>query len=366
MSDMPRKLPPFVNRQRDRHGNLRFYFRRKHGKRIRLPDPQTEGFEKAYAAALAGIPAPRPVKAGIHSLEWLIGQYRQSAAFLALSPATRRQRDNIFRNASMGEAGKQPYSSITKAGIAAARDKRAATPAQARNFLDAVRGLFGWAAESGLVKVDPTVGVKNPPRRKGPGFPAWSDADAARYEAKWPLGTRQRVWYAVLRYTGVRRGDAVTIGWQHVRDGLVTIWTEKSQGRVEVNIPIRRELAEALTAGPTGDLAWICGESGRPLTKESFGNDFRDACNEAGLKKSAHGLRKLAATEGAESGLSVAELEALFGWTGGTMASLYTKTANRKRLAVQASEKIVNATRPHLVSGVGANGENSTKSTVKK
>ena len=55
--------------------------------------------------------------------------------------------------------------------------------------------------------------------------------------------------------------------------GLVTIYTEKSGGRIEVNIPIRRELAEALSAGPTGDLAWICGVRGEPLTKESFGND---------------------------------------------------------------------------------------------
>lgn len=255
MSGMPRKLPPYVTRERDRHGNLRFYFRRRHGKRTRLPDINSEGFEEAYATAIAGGKVKREIKANVLSLEWLISQYRQSVAYQSLSHATRRQRDNIFRNASMGDAGRQPYTAITKAGIAMARDKRAATPAQARNFLDAMRGLFGWAAECGLVKMDPTLGVKNPPRRTGAGFPAWTKDDAARYEARWPLGTRQRVWYAVLRFTGVRRGDAVTIGWQHVRDGVVTIWTEKSQGRVEVSIPIRRELAEALAAGPTSDLA---------------------------------------------------------------------------------------------------------------
>ena len=149
MSNMPRKLPPYVTKERDRHGNLRFYFRRGHGLRVRLPDLASKGFGVAYAAALAGAKPPRPVKAGIHSLEWLIGQYRQSAAYQALSRATRRQRDNIFRNVCQGEAGAQPYAGITKAGIAKARDKRAATPAQARNFLDAMRGLFGWAAEIG-------------------------------------------------------------------------------------------------------------------------------------------------------------------------------------------------------------------------
>jgi hypothetical protein len=44
------------------------------------------------------------------------------------------------------------------------RDRRANTPAQARNFLDAMRGLFRWAVKARLVKIDPTVGVDNPPR----------------------------------------------------------------------------------------------------------------------------------------------------------------------------------------------------------
>jgi hypothetical protein len=44
-------------------------------------------------------------------------------------------------------------------------------------------------------------------------------------------------------------------------------------------IPILPALNEILQAGPCGDLAFICGENGGPLTKESFGNAFRDACN---------------------------------------------------------------------------------------
>ena len=68
-------------------------------------------------------------------------------------------------------------------------------------------------------------------------------------------------------------------------------------------------------------------------------------------------MRKIGATRAAKSGVTVAELEALFGWTGGTMASLYTKTADRKRLAKQASEKIENAQRPHLSVAVRGNAE---------
>ena len=147
-----------------------------------------------------------------------------------------------------------------------------------------MRGLFRWALDAEIVAVDPTAGVKNPQRPKNGGFEAWTEDDVAAYEARWPAGTKERVWLAVLLYTGLRRGDAVVIGRQHVRDGVATLRTEKTG--TEVNIPILPILSEALAVGPTGDLAFIVGENGRPLTKESFGNMFRAACNEAGVRKS--------------------------------------------------------------------------------
>ena len=74
-----------------------------------------------------------------------------------------------------------------------------------------MRGLFRWALEAGMVKVDLTAGVKNPHRPKGDGFRPWTEDDVAAYEKRWPRGTRQRVWLDVLLYTGLRRGDAVRL-----------------------------------------------------------------------------------------------------------------------------------------------------------
>jgi hypothetical protein len=36
----------------------------------------------------------------------------------------------------------------------------------------------------------------------------------------------------------------------------------------------------------------------------------------------------------------VAELEAIFGWQGGTMAALYTRSADRRRLALTGMQKL--------------------------
>ena len=231
--------------------------------------------------------------------------------------------------------------------IVAGRERRAATPAQARHFLDTMRGLFRWAQEGNFVRVDPTAGVSSP-RKRGRGFPAWSEDDVVAYEARWPLGTRQRVWLDVLIYTGLRRGDAVKLGRQHVRNGIAQLETEKT-GTV-VTLPILPILAATLDVGPCGDLAFICGERGQPLTKESFGNEFRDACRAAGVKGSAHGVRKIAATRAAERGATVAQLEAIFGWSGGRMAALYTQSANRRTLAIEAMHKLESRTEPEIYS----------------
>ena len=59
----------------------------------------------------------------------------------------------------------------------------------------------------------------------------------------------------------------------------------------------------------------------------------------AGVNGSAHGVRKMAAARAANQGATVAELEAIFGWQGGGMASLYPREADRRRLALQAMHK---------------------------
>lgn len=87
-----------------------------------------------------------------------------------------------------------------------------------------------------------------------------------------------------------------------MRDGVASLRTEKSRFNTEVTIPILPVLQTTLDSGPCGELAFICGDRGTPLTKESFGNMFRVACTAAGVSKSAHGVRKIGATRAANAG----------------------------------------------------------------
>jgi integrase len=345
MNDMPRPRPPHLHRQVSRHGKTVWYVRIGKGPRIRIRSGfGTPEFDPEYQAAIAGLPArqtPTDDRTSLGTLAWLVERYRETTAWTDLSLASRRQRENIFEHV-LEAAGRQPFAKITTASIMAGRDRRAkTTPAQARKFLDTMRGLFRWAVNAKLLKVDPTAGVANPSAPNSEGFTPWSIADIAAYEACWPIGTRQRVWLDVLVYTGLRRGDAVRFGRQHIGNGVGTIKTEKTD--TVVTLPILPVLMKTLDAGPCGDLTFIAGEGGRPLTKESFGNLFRKACREAGLQnRSAHGLRKAAATRAAENGATVAQLNAIFGWKGAKMATFYTEAADRRRLSLDAMHLLGN------------------------
>ena len=158
MESMPRPRPPHLHREKTRHGKVAWYVRLGKGARIRVRAAfGTPEFHAEYEAAISGTPRPGKAAPAAGTLAWLIARHRETSAWTALSGATRRQRENIFRHV-IESAGTETLAKITVATIVAGRDRRAQTPAQARNFLDAMRGLFRWAHEAQHIKFDPTSG----------------------------------------------------------------------------------------------------------------------------------------------------------------------------------------------------------------
>lgn len=334
---MPRPRPLYLHCEKTRHGKIVWYVRIEKGARIRIPyNYGTPEFSQAYQDAIAGQPlAKPPTTAQEGSFSWALLRYRSSQNWLSLSPATRRQRENIFKPIEQA-LGTSKLSAWKRGDIIAGRDKRSDRPASARNFVEALRGFFHWCVDAGLIKIDPTEGVKIiMPRTEG--FQVWTEGDIAAFRNHWPIGTRERLAFELIYATGLRRGDAVRIGPAHLKDGIIRIATEKTGERVAV--PISDDFLKAIANCPCGETTFIAGLRGQPMTKESFGNWFREIANAAGVAKSAHGIRKAAATADALAGYTDAELDAKFGWTGRKMASLYTRSANRERLAIAAANR---------------------------
>jgi integrase len=149
----------------------------------------------------------------------------------------------------------------------------------------------------------------------------------------------------LLLHTGLRRGDIVRLGRQHISDGIITIRTEKkppwARGGIQVTIPVLPELAAVINASPTSELAFISGSDGQPMAKESFGNWFAEACKAAGVPGRAHGLRKAFGVRGIEAGWTGEQLNAAMGHEFGSKESAVSiKKANRARLSKEAMAKL--------------------------
>lgn len=333
---MPRKRKPYVHREKTRHGLYVWYFRRGKGARVRLPGAyESPEWLAAYEAALGGVEPPAPTSSG--TFKWLVERYKSSAKWASLAPSTQSFRAGILDRV-VATGGDIRVAQITRKIIADGRDRRAKTPFAAVNYLKVMNQLFSFAVDAGFMTENPAKDVaRNAPRTTG--HHVWTVEEVRRYQAKWATGTRERLAMDLLLYTGLRRGDVVTLGRQHVRNGVIRIRAEKTGG--EIVLPMLPELQASIDASKTGDLAFLCTLHGTPWKKTSFGTWFGNACKAAKVPGRAHGLRKAGATIAAEHGASDQQLMAIFGWTNPEQAAVYTRTANRAKLAAMAAGMLV-------------------------
>lgn len=364
------KKPKHVHGYIDRHGRARFYYRRKGCASIPLPGlPWSPQFMAAYEAAASSGQCPLEkatigrLKPG--SVKDVVNRYLRSLAFADLAKETQRMRRNTLIRFEREHGDKQMAKFERKhveAMIGAMKAKRFA----ARNFLKTLRALMTFAVDDGLLKTDPTVGIKYLNGRTD-GYATWSEEDICKFCKFHPLGSRERLALELLVCTAQRRSDVVRMGRQHVRVvqggptivGPVEKAIDVSQQKTgaKLSIPIHPDLQAALDAMPLpsnfarvqnlqalANLTFLTTLQGTPFTPESFTNWFRKACDAAGLPKglSAHGLRKAAARRLAEAGASTKIIAATTGHASLKEIERYTKAADQARMARQGMAILLN------------------------
>jgi integrase len=335
-----RRLPKYVHGYLDRHGKPRHYLRRRGRKEVPLPPPSSPDFTAAYESALnealpiiIGASRTRP-----GTVEEAVARYLGSAAFTQqLAPSSQAMRRRILERLR-AEHGDKRLRYLEAEHVARLLGRL--RPWVQRNFMKTLRGLMAFSLTEGLIDTDPTVGVKLARVKDTGGFTTWPQTSIQQYRAHHQLGTRARLALELLYNTMGARADTVQLGRQHVQASIISFRRQKTGNPVD--IPILPELQAAIDAMPKAEhLTFLVTERGQPFTPAGFGNWFRDQCDAAGLSNlSAHGLRKSGATRLAEAGATDHEIMAWGGWTSVKEVQRYTKAANRKRLALQAADKL--------------------------
>ena len=354
-NDMPEAPLPYLQIFEDRHGRIRVYYRR-HGKRKALPaDLASPAFFTAYAAAHEAAEAQQAEVASIvrdrrpnqvlpFSFAALIRAYKASPEYRGLAATTRREYDRVLSRIE-DEDGHRLARDIRRKDVRKRRDARAETPGAANTYLAVLSLLISWGIDADFderLTVNVCARIK---KFRGGSYRAWTEAEKADFEARWPLGTKQRLAYALARYTGQRRTDLTAMTRAHVADGLIQVTQQKTGAPLW--IPMHRELRRAIEATASGDMLLLVNENGKGFDRVYFGAWFAEACDEAKLDDECvlHGLRHSAGSDLAEAGCSETEIMSILGHKTARMVTRYTRGARQKKMAKAAIVKLERAGR---------------------
>jgi integrase len=338
------KLPRYVQAWVDRDGRPHHYFRRAGYPRVRLPGlPWSPAFMQAYEQAMTAVPPPiGAARTRPGSLSAVLVAYYGSQSFRGLAAGTQALWRQILER-WRAQDGHKPIALLPKQFIVRTLDGM--KPHAARNWLKAIRHLMAYCFDHGLIRHDPTAGVKRKLPRSD-GHHTWSEAEVLQFETFHPIGSKARLALALGLYTAQRRGDVIRMGRQHIKDGVLSVTQEKTGARLA--IPVHPELQAVLDATPSGQLTFLTTKTGKSYAAGDFSEQFRAWCDAAGLPQRCtfHGLRKAALTQLAEAGCTAHEIAAISGHVSLKEVERYTKAADQARLARAAMERTMATQQP--------------------
>ncbi|MET4722016.1 integrase [Bradyrhizobium japonicum] len=343
MTKKPRHLHVYT----DRHGHERIYLRKAGEKRVPLPGPLfSYQFWEAYHRAAQGVVAAIRTSADPEernppgSVSTAIAGYYGSAEFKQLADSSRSNRRRILERFRK-EHGAKSLAKLETKHINAIIDKKADKPAAANELRKLLHIVFEYAIGAGLITENPIKRAKRVKYVKR-SHRAWTDADVEAYRERWPEGSPQRLGLELFIHTGLRRSDAVRLGWDHVKEGWITITTVKSRHKKTLNVPIHPTLWHHIKDTPRNQRTFLRTKWDKDRSAKGATNWIRSAAHEAGLPSdsSPHGLRHAICVRLAEAGCTPHQIQAITGHDNLAEIETYTKAVSQKRLAQIAMDSL--------------------------
>lgn len=309
------------------------YFRRRGCVPVQLPgNPGSREFNAAYEAALNEKPSP----ASSHdpgTLGRLIAEYYRSVDFANLKPNSRSSYRIVLDPISR-QHGHRLVRDMGRENARKIVETIGATKPGMANLTRAIlKRVLRYAVDRGWRNDNPAAGIA--PYKIGTRH-TWTDEQLTAFEKRWPLGTRERLDYATLLYSGQRGGDVVKM--QRPAPKATTIKVKQQKTGAELVIPIHPKWREAINTCPALGLSLIGDGRGKPIKRQALTLRVRKAAKLAKLPPEckAHGLRKALMRELAETGRTSKQIAAMSGHKSLKEIERYTAAADQERLAGQA------------------------------
>lgn len=329
---------PFIHEYRDRHGKVRRYVRRPGLRSVSIPGlPGSPEFMAAYQAAVSGKTPSARSKMRPGSLAALVADFYRSPGFANLKPSSQSTYRFIL-NKIVDKDGHRGAADLPDDKARKIVEEIGATrPGMANLTRSVMRQVFAYAVKTKWRRDNPFAGIES---YKLGSHHTWIEEELAAYEKRWPMGTRERLAYDLLLYTGQRIGDVVRFRRQDIRDGAIVLEQEKTG--TKLTIPIHPALARSIKAYLARGMYLIGRPDGRPIGDEALSKLIVRAVDKAGLPKRCvpHGLRKAMLRRLADLGAGAKEMQAISGHKTLKELERYTESADQVHLARAAMARL--------------------------
>ncbi|MBI2149969.1 MAG: tyrosine-type recombinase/integrase [Acidobacteria bacterium] len=223
--------------------------------RLDTRDWQAAQYKIRELEAAAFLPAPeeRPKLA----IDEAIKRFVNDAMARNITDATLYKYKMLLDRQLVPFAEEKGFTLISQFDLEALREFRAAwkdSPISAGKKLERLRAFFRFCHDSGYIAENPVVKIKPPKITNAPTLP-FTEAEmekiiwacdlfstGGRYRAL--NRTRVRAMVLLLRFSGIRIGDAVTLTRDKIKDGKLMLYTAKTG--TPVWLPLKEEVIEEL------------------------------------------------------------------------------------------------------------------------
>ena len=243
-------------------------------------------------------------------------------------PSHARETERLLRDRFATVWGKHDARSITRGDVLQVLDAAVATGhlSTANHALSAVRKLFNWALERGLVDANPCTGISQPAPVHSRERVLSTTELAAVWHGTRSLSAPFSHIVQLLILTGQRRGEVAGLRWSEI-DWINAVWSipaDRTKNKRAHAVPLSRLALDVVKSAPKIHDAFVFPARGNDeATPSGFSKTKRRLDAFAGVSEwTLHDLRRTTATHLASTGVAPHVIERILNHSTGILGGV--------------------------------------------
>lgn len=346
MTDLPKNVRP----ETDRHGKVRYRFRKVGYKSAMIPgEPGSPEMLRAVAHVLeANKLERRPIAStrkhehasldhAFHKLKQLPSWQDNTARYQHVAGQV-IERFLDLKDKKDRRYGRRPCKHVTVGWLNRIFGQMSDRPGAANDLRKKLKILMNVALAEGWISSNPVVLTSK--YKDGEGHKDWTDVELEQFRTKHALGSMARLTLELTLNVAGRACEVNKIERSHIKGGR--IFLRHAKGSQETSVPMLSTTRAAIKAMPSTPIRYlVVTHFGKPFTDKGMSKRMRKWCDEAGLPQcSMHGLKKSISRQLVESGATDAEGQAITGHKSTKIFGHYRAAADQKRMADTAMARL--------------------------